>query len=418
MILVDVVGVGLSPADLTQSHLGVIRSADVLVGGRRQLNFFPGSSAEKIEVGNNLKELVSFIQERMKSQKVVVLASGDPLFHGIGAWLVKTLGPDKLRIFPNVSSMTAAFARIKTPWHDAALVSVHGGPKKPGPNLDNALEASHKIGVLTDPDHGPDWVASRILEKKIDGFAFWVASRLGTHDEKVARFDVKTAANMTFDQPNCVVLIREGEPEVKDDTLFHLGMDDDLFHHSQGLITKAEVRTVTLSRLRLNRPDLVLWDLGAGSGSVGVEAARILVKGGVSAVEKRPDRVEMIRENARRFEVHNLEIHCGELPRAMAQLPDPDRVFIGGGGKNLAEIIRQSAARLAPGGEVVVNTVLVQSLNTTVDTLQSLGMETKAVQVQVSRGAAMPAGLRFTAQNPVWIVSGTKKQTAQQAPEK
>ncbi|MFY9943957.1 MAG: precorrin-6Y C5,15-methyltransferase (decarboxylating) subunit CbiT, partial [Desulfobacterales bacterium] len=186
-----------------------------------------------------------------------------------------------------------------------------------------------------------------------------------------------------------------------------LGMPDEQFDHQNGLITKAEVRVLALSRLQL-RPSDTLWDLGAGSGSLAVEAAVFIRSGLIFAVEQNPERIQQIRRNAARFGVSNLSAVQAVLPEGLEPLPDPDRIFIGGGGRNLGAIIRQAASRLKPGGRMVVNTVLLDTIQSAVAAMQQLGWEADLVQAQISRSQRMPWSLRMTAHNPVWIVSGAK----------
>jgi precorrin-6Y C5,15-methyltransferase (decarboxylating) len=186
-----------------------------------------------------------------------------------------------------------------------------------------------------------------------------------------------------------------------------LGAPDEWFEHQQGLITKSEVRAVTLAKLRLGSGQ-VLWDLGAGSGSVAIEASLFIGKGRMVAVEKSPQRIEQIKANARRFNVRRLSVVQAELPEGLKGLPQPDRVFIGGGGRDLKGIITAAARHLGPDGLMVVNTVILQNANEAVTTLQKLGFATELVQVQIHRSQPMPYGERLEALNPVWIITGSR----------
>jgi len=123
---VNVIGIGLSPKDLTQEHLDIIKSADILVGGKRHLEYFKDSSADKKEITKNITGAIDFVKDRMGENAIVVLASGDPLFYGIGSLLAKSLGSDNVVIHPNISAISGAFSRIKESWNDAAVVSLHG----------------------------------------------------------------------------------------------------------------------------------------------------------------------------------------------------------------------------------------------------------------------------------------------------
>ena len=174
------------------------------------------------------------------------------------------------------------------------------------------------------------------------------------------------------------------------------------------MITKSEIRAITFSKLRLLK-DHVLWDLGAGSGSISIEASLLVPAGRVFAIEKNPQRIEQIEINKRRFGVKNLEIVHAVLPEGLEKLPRPDRIFIGGGGRDLGHIINAAVTFLKPDGLVVVNTVLMQNLQTATEVLRALEFKTSNVQVQINRSQHMPWGDRFEAQNPVWIISGIRK---------
>ena len=407
MTPVSVIGIGLSPEDLTPAHLERIHKADVLVGGKRHLGYFPNSRAVKKEITKDLPGIIRFIQARMERESVVVLASGDPLFYGIGRRLIRSLGPEQVRIHPNVSTLAAAFARIKEPWQDARTVSLHG--KSDPTRLLKALDTEDKIFVLTDPVHTPGWIAELLRNRNIADFQMCVLQQLGTPSEKVDWLTLEAAAGTHFAEPNVVILSRE-TPDPAFPFGLRLGLSDEAYQHREGLITKAEVRAVTLSKLRLAHPDHVLWDLGAGSGSVSIESAIFLNRGRIFAVEKHPDRIADIEANRHRFGIRNLTVVQAVLPEGLEGLPDPDRIFIGGGGKDLDRIIRAASPRLPPAGVIVINTVLISNTDRALNTLRELGFATETVQIQVNTAKPMPWGDRLQAQNPVWIITGYRKE--------
>ncbi len=185
-------------------------------------------------------------------------------------------------------------------------------------------------------------------------------------------------------------------------------MPDDAYAHENGLITKSEIRSISLGKLKLLAHH-VLWDLGAGSGSIGIEASRLVPRGRIVAIEQHPERIRNIECNRLRHGVANMEIHQATLPDGLQDLPTPDRIFIGGGGRKLETIIRSAAGYLHPDGILVVNTVLIDNLTVALRTLKDLGFSTETVQIQVSRSKDMPWSQRFEAQNPVWIITGTRQ---------
>jgi precorrin-6Y C5,15-methyltransferase (decarboxylating) len=336
---------------------------------------------------------------------VVVLASGDPLFFGIGARLVEAFGPDRVMVHPNVSSMAAAFARLKEPWGGVRVFSLHG--REPQRTLLQALAEEDRIAVLTDPERSPAWLARLILNQQGGGFRMAVMQALGTASERHGWYSLEQAAAMKFVEPNLVVLKRELEPIAARRPL-RLGTPDEWFEHQQGLITKSEVRAVTLAKLGLE-PGQVLWDLGAGSGSVAIEASLLIGKGRMVAVEKNPQRIEQIKANARRFNVHRLSVVQAELPEGLKGLPKPDRIFIGGGGRSLPLIIPEAVRHLKPDGIVVISAVLLQNVHGAEAVLRRLGFTTEMVQVQIHRSQPMPYGERLEALNPVWIITARRQ---------
>lgn len=399
---VTIIGLGMSPKDLTQTQTEIIRQADILMGGRRHLAYFADLSMEKREVTKDIRSAIAFIRERLDDNKIVVLASGDPLFFGIGALIIRDIGTEKVSVSPNVSAVASVFAKIKAPWSRAKVISLHGRDCE----LDmlRALQGGDPVAVFTDRVKTPAWIAEFLLARGLEDVEICVAENLGAENELIRWFQPARAAKTEFEDLN-VVILQRGKSEKPNQAGLHLGMPEEAFEHEGGLITKAEVRAVTLAKLKLH-PGHILWDLGAGSGSVGIEAALLMKNGRIFALEQKPERVSQIQSNIRRFGIHNLEVMEARLPQGLDDLPSPDRIFIGGGGKGLPEIIAASARKLNAHGIMVVNTVLLANLDAAVTAMHKAGCKTEVIQIQIQRTKAMPWSERFEAQNPVWIISG------------
>ncbi len=404
-----IIGMGLSPDDLTARHLDIIRRADILIAGKRHLAHFSDHPGILKEITRDIDALTAYIREHIATHRIVVLASGDPLLFGIGAALIHALGPDQVEIYPNISSAAAAFARIKTPWQDARIVSLHGSTSKQC--LLAAIEQGATTAVLTDPVRNPAWIAGLLIRRSYSRIPMCVLEQLGTPNEKISWYLPEQAAQQHFSEPNVVILTPPSS--IRDGNEIYPGMPDEAFVHEKGLITKSEIRAVTLSKLKL-LPGQVLWDLGAGSGAVGIEASCLVPQGTIVAVEKNPDRIRHLEENQRRYDVRNLEIHQAVLPDGLAALPQPDRIFIGGGGRQLETILRSAASYLKPDGVMVINTVLMDNLITTRSVLSDMGFSVDITQIQVCRGKDMPWSQRFDAQNPVWIITAEGRCTQSQ----
>ena len=402
---IQVVGLGMDRADLSPKHLEVIYGADMLVGAERHLQWFADLSAHRRKIEAPLSGVIKDIAEMAESAQVVVMASGDPLFFGIGTTLVNRFKAHNVEIFPNVSAMAAAFSRINRSWADAAAVSLHGRDGRQ--NLGAALRRGGPVFVLTDPDCDPKQVAAFALEHGREELDFLAFECLGMAEERIRKLPLEKAAKQTYLHPASVILIPEEKEDPAPGAMTCPGAPEDCYMHTPGMITKAEVRAVALSKLRLG-PDHVFWDLGSASGAMAIEAALFVTSGRIVAVEKNPDRADHIRKNAANYAPGRIEIVGKTLPGAMDELPDPDRVFIGGGGRDIAEIVRRTASRLRPGGRIVANIVVLETLNQCLDALGRQDFAVDTVQIQVNRSAPMPGGSRLEARNPVFVVSAEK----------
>ncbi len=407
---IDIIGIGLGQDDLTLKHLSLIRECDILVGGERHLDLFKDLGKKEIVIKGHIAKIVDSIREKMDQYKIVVLASGDPLFYGIGATLIQYIDRAWLNIHSNISSVSAAFAAIKESWHDASIVSLHG--RKEAETISfSRLSKENKIAFLTSPEMNPGYISEMLMKEGIYDFRFCVLENLGHKDnEKISWFDnIDLVRQQIFQEPNIVILLKRHLRKNPVSRETYIGMEDSLFKHSKGLITKSEIRCVTLSRLKLIKKDHVLWDIGAGSGSVGIEASFLIPWGMVYAIEKHPGRISDIVHNIKNFDCSNVKVLNAEFPAGVEELRTPDRIFIGGGGENMRQIMEVCCEKLSSYGTIVVNTVLFQTIGTVKACLDKYKFVTEITQIQVSKSRTMPYGDRLEAMNPVWIISGSKK---------
>jgi precorrin-6B C5,15-methyltransferase / cobalt-precorrin-6B C5,C15-methyltransferase len=406
MIPVQVVGLGMSPEDLTPRTREIIREAQVLVGGRRLLDYFPEHPGMKIPLGKDPEGTLKQLPPLAETRRVVVLASGDPNFYGVGPLVVKVLGVEQVVIHPNLTAMQTACARLRMAWQDATIISLHGRAWEP---LAAALGKPGPLLIYTDPTHTPGEIARFLLARGLGEARFCVLEDLGQATERVTWLPLAEAVERQFSPLNLVVVVPEpGEVNPAQPRL-HLGLPEAALAHQAGLITKAEVRAVVLAKLGLG-PGQVLWDVGAGCGSVGLEASLLVPGGKIFAVERHPERAAQIAANRESFGVANLEIVRGQAPECLADLPDPQRIFVGGGGPLLGAIVREALRRLAPDGRVVVSAALLETLETARVVLAQAGWEVEVVQLQVSRSHPLAEGTAFKALNPVWIITGFPRE--------
>lgn len=399
---VEILGMGVGNADLSPSYRKLMQKADLLAGGKRLLERAAGITAESVVIGSPLAPAVERIKAAAQAGKrVVVLADGDPGFFGIGRRLANALGREHARIHPNVTILQAAAAKLAIPWQTVQVVSLHG--RKDLSALFRALAFCDRVGVYTDPENTPGRIASAMVRRRVDTFAMHVFENMGLEGERAGRYSPAEAENTGFAPLNFLLLGRVAPPEVS----LHLGMDDDCFLHEGGLITKREIRVAGLGALRM-APGHVLWDLGSGSGSIAIEASLLATEGRVIAVEKRPARVEMIRENIRRTGMFHVETIHGEMPDCLSGLPRPDRIFMGGGLQKGNTILAEAARRLRPGGRIVLHLVLLGSLQRALDFFRAAGWPRTVSHMAVSRAKALGRDLRLEALNPVFILAADK----------
>ena len=379
--------------------LEVIAKGEVLIGAQRHLDIFPDYPGTKMVLGE-LSVMLEFIRKTEK--RVTVLASGDPNFFGLSRFLLRNLPKERIEIFANVTSMQYAFARIKEPWDDAVFVSVHGRGIK---NAIDKIIASEKVAVLTDEVNSPEVLAGELIRRGAEGYTAWVCEDLGMPTEKFTRTDVKGLVGFKCSPLNILILIKAWEPTLE--TWPVMGIADDLYATAKKLITKQEVRAVTLAKLQLQN-DLVLWDIGAGSGSVSIEAGNLMPNGKVFALEKNSQYLGFIRGNIRKFSAGNVMLIETCAPEGIDDLPDPDRVFIGGSGGMLEDIIEAVDKRLKPEGMIVLNAVTLDTLTKAVEFLEDHGYTVEVCCVNVANTRALTEYKMFESHNPVYIIAAGK----------
>lgn len=406
MKAVTVIGLGDDGcAGLSARAANAVAAADVLAGGERHLAFFPQFRGERIVLRGGLDGALERIAERADEHRVAVLASGDPLFFGIGARIIARVGAEHVEILPAPSSVQHAFARIGMKWDDAAVLSVHGRPLA---GLVTRLRRLHKVALLTDEENAPPRIAAHLIAHGDTGWRAWCCEDLGGPGERVRPFALDALAACDDVAPlNVLVLQREGAWRAPPALgFFH----EDAFARrmpKRGLITKREARLLSLALLQL-RPASVVWDVGAGSGAVAIEAALLAPEGRVFAVEVDPEGVALCRENVRAHAVDNVQVVAGRAPEALAALPDPDAVFVGGSKGALAEIVDVALGRLRPGGRLVVNAVTLDNVAEATACLRRDGREPEALLVNVSRAEPLARYLRWEAHNPIHIFAVSK----------
>ena len=403
---------------LSGSARDCLRAAALVIGVERTLQLVRhelAASSELRALDGTLVLCPGWIRDALAAgRSVAVLATGDPLCHGIGSTLIDRLPGLPVAVLPAPSTLQIACARFGTAWQEVKIASCHSqdaGEWTVGATPDHglypvlrAIALHRRVFVFTSPANDPARLARALLAAGHgDGLRLSVASRLLLPDETLhAQLSATTAATMDFAEPSVVLVERD---ELVAGPAF--GREDDEYLQrtpANGLITKLEARAVSLAKLRLTAAATV-WDIGAGSGAVGLECARLAPHGHVWAIEKNAADAAIARANAARLRVGNYTLIEGRAPAGLAAWPDPDAVFIGGSGGELGELIRLILDRLRPGGRLVMNFVTLENLATATSTLQAASAAWEVVQLQASRSQPILDLHRLAAQNPVWIVT-------------
>ncbi|MFQ5479706.1 MAG: precorrin-6y C5,15-methyltransferase (decarboxylating) subunit CbiE [Thermodesulfobacteriota bacterium] len=412
--MIYVIGLGLEGVEsLSGKALRIIKKSGLIAGGRRHLEGLADVAevaGERFAITSDLAALEGCIRGfslKNKRSTVTVLATGDPLLYGIGNFIIRRFGKARVRIIPGVSVIQEAFARIKESSAGLKVQSLHGRHLEYD-ELCRNISSNPSLALFTDSRNTPDVVAGGLLKAGLGGVKVHVCEALGYTEEKIRSGSLKSMAREKFTHPlSVMIFIREKSPAPGGEDSFPIGMDDELFTHSANMITKAEIRAVSLSKLA-PLPTDVIWDIGSCTGSVAIEAARLAPSGKVYAVEKNKKRVKDITENISRFKAANVQVITGEAPACLKGLPKPDAVFIGGGGAGIVKILSNVFRRLRAEGVIVVNAVTMETAARALEFFKKKGMRPELVQLSLTRGKEIAGLSILSACNPVFIIKGIK----------
>ena len=393
--------IGLDGGPLSAEAESLLEEAVLVAGGKRHLELLGVEGERTVVLRGDLSEALGRIGEIWGP--VVVLASGDPGFFGIVRLLAERFGRETLRVLPGVSSVALAFARAALPWDDAVTVSVHGRDPRRSVNV---CRAHPKVAVLTSSEFGPTELARELEDT---GRTFFVAERLGEPAECTFRGDAAAIMDEEWADPNVVLVLDEarvvgGKGWISSglESPDRWALSEDGFEHRSGMITKSETRALVLARLGPGPGDLV-WDVGAGSGSIAVECARL--GAAAIAVEREPESCARIRENATRHGAY-VQVVEGEAPDALHDLPEPDAVFVGGSGSGFEEIVKLCAVRARR--SVVLSLITLEKIMPAGEILQVCGLEVETTLLQASRVKGIGTLHRLAAETPIFVVWGRK----------
>lgn len=412
---IHVIGIGSDGlGGVTGRARELLQAADLVLGSEHTLGLVPELKAQKMRIGPDLLEVVQTLESNLGKKRMVVVASGDPLFYGVARYLCDRLGKERFEVLPHVSSMQLAFARVKESWEEAYLTNLASHSLE---SILDRIRTAETVGLFTSEDDDPPRIAKQLLARGLDYFRAFVCENLGGPDERVTQGELAEIAEMDFDPLNVMILKRKpGRPDQQRpaSAFRRFGNPDDVFAQSRpksGLITQAEVRAIALAQLDV-QPASVVWDIGAGSGAVAIEAAQLATLGMVYAIEQDVADHHLIVANAQTFGVHNLTAIHGTAPGVFHGLPAPDAIFVGGTGKEVARLLEAAFHALRPGGRMVVNVATLENLAASYAALQSLAHPVQAMMVNIARSYEQLETLRFEAVNPTFLLWVNKESAA------
>jgi len=399
--MVKLIGIGDNGKEsLLPQHIQWIEESEVLVGGERVLSYFPDYQGEKVVIKGGIQAIAEKLQK--ETRPTVVLASGDPLFFGIGSYLAKKIN---IEVYPYVSSIQLAFAKMGESWQDAFVVSVHGRSMK---GLAQRIDGKRKIALLTDTENNPSRIADYLLSFGMTEYRAFVAENLEGEGEKTGWYELEEMRQHEFSPLNVVILKR-----IAEGPSWPLGIEDEEFSQrkpDKGLITKKEIRVLSLYALKLQK-DSTVWDIGTCTGSIAIEAARLAPEGQVFAIEKNEPDLENCFQNQRKFRADITAIH-GKAPDGLESFPDPDAIFIGGTGGEMVDLIQVCGKRLKKGGRIVLNAATIENLYRANEAFAQAGYQTSIMHAQISRSKPILGMNRFVPLNPIYIITAERKEEA------
>lgn len=393
------VGIGMGAEEsLTVQADQVLRSCDCIIGAKRMLETFRGQEKPVFDAYRP-DEICQFVKEHPEYTRIAVALSGDAGFYSGAKKLEEAFEGWQTERVPGISSIVYLAAELHTSWEDAALVSAHGRKQ----NYIQAINCHEKTFLLLGGLENGKELCEKIRYYGLGDTEFWIGRRLSYEDEVILH---KKGSDLNPEDCSGldVALVYNRDY----DRRIYRHIEDEEFLRGKVPMTKSEIRAISLAKLGLDQ-DAVLYDVGAGTGSVAVEAAVQSGRIRVYAIEKNPEGVHMIRENKRKFRCDWLEVVEGTAPEALEDLEPPTHVFIGGSSGNLKEILKVVREK-NPDVRIVINAISLETVKEVMEAAEEgLLKEPEIVQIMASRSKRLGAYHMMTGMNPVYIITDGKE---------
>jgi precorrin-6Y C5,15-methyltransferase (decarboxylating) len=375
-----------------------IRESNIIFSGKRNRELIPETNAQILGIGT-MKDFSVELANAFKEGKIItVIASGDPIFFGIGKYITEHYDVSEISIIPEVSSLQVALSRIGMDANNIRTISLHGRPIR---GLAQKIRNNVKIALFTDSNNTPSNIAEYMEIFGLKDYTIYIFERLGYSDEKIGKYALDEVIGRKFDGLNIMVLKKNGNNNIQ-------LSDDNAFLRKNDNITKREIREISISELELNNGD-TLWDIGSGSGSVAIYASLMDVDGKVYAIEKEKVLCGFIEENMTKFST-DINIINGNAPEALESLPDPDAIFIGGSSGNIKKIFEYSYGRIRRGGRIVANIATLENFQALMEYLKENKLHCEVSQANISRLNSISMYTRFVPLDQIYIIKVRKNE--------
>ncbi|MDO4542254.1 MAG: precorrin-6y C5,15-methyltransferase (decarboxylating) subunit CbiE [Bacillota bacterium] len=378
-----------------------IKNADVLIGGKRNLSEFNHFNKKTLAIDKSLKDIATYIEKNWQREAIAVLASGDTGLFSIRAYLQKQMPKIPFKVLPGISSLQYLMAQENLSWNEVKIITLHGSDAV---NVCNTVAINPATAIFTGGKNTPRSVAEKLLGLKGLNLEITVGENLSYPEERIVRGKPEEIAELDFDDLNLMIV----KNKATDKVLWPYctpGLPDELFIRDEVPMTKSEIRSLIMSKLRL-KADSNILEIGSGTGSCTIEMALLARDGHVTTIEKNRKAWELCKKNTEHFGLDNIELINGSAPMDIPSEKSFDRVFIGGSAGNMAEIINTLSGENT---RVVVSAITLESVAEALKAMDDQGFENiEVIQAAVSRSKKAGSKHLMLALNPITIISGDK----------